>query len=260
MSDDESVHRLEEDAATHPAVRQALGALRQASQPSEQALERLRARLGTRLDQPPRGARVGLRLIVVGTLLLGALGAWLGHSARTPPQPKDVAPARSISPPVITALKPPERALPPARADVASQRDVPERPRKVARARKPDATPPHVPQEQPRESTTVPVEPTDATTISEERVRARTRQEGREEDEAQLLFRARAQLKTDPKTTLALVEQHRTRFPTAALAPEREVLAIEALRALGQRSAADALLRQFRARYPHSVYLPRLLR
>jgi hypothetical protein len=59
---------------------------------------------------------------------------------------------------------------------------------------------------------------------------------------------------------LRILAEHARLFPNGTLAPEREVLAIEILRAESRTSEADARLRAFRARYPKSVYLERLSR
>ncbi|MEY4511709.1 MAG: hypothetical protein RLZZ450_3831, partial [Pseudomonadota bacterium] len=62
----------------------------------------------------------------------------------------------------------------------------------------------------------------------------------------------------DPRAAQRLLEQHATRFPAGVLGPEREVLAIEVLRALGQTAEAEQRLNAFRARYPNSMHLRRL--
>jgi len=73
--------------------------------------------------------------------------------------------------------------------------------------------------------------------------------------EAELLLSARKQLRTDPRSTFALVEQHAALFPHGMLAPEREVLAIEDLRKLGRDAEANERLTRFRADYPDSPHL-----
>jgi hypothetical protein len=78
------------------------------------------------------------------------------------------------------------------------------------------------------------------------------------DSESELLLRARQALRSDLARALRLVGEHEARFPKGELVPEREVLAIEVLRALGQSAAADARVQQFRARYPESFYLERL--
>jgi hypothetical protein len=76
--------------------------------------------------------------------------------------------------------------------------------------------------------------------------------------EAALLFEARKALPHDAASSLKLLEEHARRYPKGVLVPEREVLAIEALRALGRTSEADARLARFEARYPDSLHLERL--
>jgi hypothetical protein len=76
--------------------------------------------------------------------------------------------------------------------------------------------------------------------------------------EVELLLEARRLAVRDPKGAQRLLEQHAVRFPDGVLSPEREVLAIEVLRALGQTAAAEQRLRAFRARYPNSMHLRRL--
>jgi outer membrane protein assembly factor BamD (BamD/ComL family) len=77
-------------------------------------------------------------------------------------------------------------------------------------------------------------------------------------NEGSLLLRARQALDGDPASALALTQEHARRFPNGTLAPEREVLAIEALARLGRTSDARARLDSFRARYPQSPHISRL--
>ncbi len=77
-------------------------------------------------------------------------------------------------------------------------------------------------------------------------------------DEVALLFQARERLRSDPAAALSLLEAAANRFAEGQLAPEREVLAIEALRLLKRSDEADARVRAFRARYPGSIHLRRL--
>ena len=76
--------------------------------------------------------------------------------------------------------------------------------------------------------------------------------------EASLLLQARKALKSDPASALRLANEHQTRFASGRLTPEREVLAIEALRKLGRKLEADERLRKFEAQYPDSIHLKRL--
>jgi hypothetical protein len=77
-------------------------------------------------------------------------------------------------------------------------------------------------------------------------------------DEFALLWQARVKIQADPAGALALLDAHAARFTNGQLAPEREVLAVEALRALGRTEQAEARLRRFRAQYPGSIHLRRL--
>jgi hypothetical protein len=78
--------------------------------------------------------------------------------------------------------------------------------------------------------------------------------------EGALLLRARKQLASDPAAALSLTDEVSRRFPAGPLAPEREVLAIEALAKLGRTGEARARFVTFRARYPQSPHLERLQR
>lgn len=73
--------------------------------------------------------------------------------------------------------------------------------------------------------------------------------------EATLLLSAREELQTNPSSALALLEQHMARFPNGMLAPEREVLAIRALRKLGRSAEAEQRLARLRAQYPSTPHL-----
>jgi hypothetical protein len=76
--------------------------------------------------------------------------------------------------------------------------------------------------------------------------------------EGALLLQARRQLASNPGGTLALAGEAARRFPGGPLAPEREVLAIEALARLGRIAEARERLAAFRAQYPQSPHLARL--
>jgi len=80
----------------------------------------------------------------------------------------------------------------------------------------------------------------------------------RAKSEVELLLEARKLVKAEPRAALRLLDAHAARFPDGMLAPEREVLAIEALRASGQTAAAEQRLAAFRARDPKSAHLRRL--
>jgi hypothetical protein len=73
--------------------------------------------------------------------------------------------------------------------------------------------------------------------------------------EVDLLFAARRELRTQPNAALRLLDEHAELFPGGMLAPEREILAIDALRKLGRDAEAEQRLARFRARYPDSPHL-----
>jgi hypothetical protein len=83
-------------------------------------------------------------------------------------------------------------------------------------------------------------------------------QKPRGPSEAQLLKQAQSALKDDPARALALTRVHKQRFPSGALAQEREVIAIEAMRRLGRSSDAARRVQEFRRENPDSAHLPRI--
>ena len=76
------------------------------------------------------------------------------------------------------------------------------------------------------------------------------------ETEVELLQRAQRALPGDPARALAAAEEHRRRFTGGVLAQEREVIAISALAALGQRGEARVRAARFVASYPRSAHRP----
>jgi hypothetical protein len=78
--------------------------------------------------------------------------------------------------------------------------------------------------------------------------------------ESRLVEAARTRLRTAPWTTLELVHEHASRFPSGLLAIEREVLAIDALVALGRREEAAVRLRALKAAHPDSAHIASLER
>ena len=76
--------------------------------------------------------------------------------------------------------------------------------------------------------------------------------------EASLLQRAQRLAVDRPTEALRILAEHGRVYPSGILAPEREVLAIQILRAQSRISEANSRLAAFRQRYPDSVYLERL--
>jgi hypothetical protein len=78
------------------------------------------------------------------------------------------------------------------------------------------------------------------------------------ESEISLLQAAKAALHDDPATALALSDRHAARFAGGALAQEREVIAIEALLALGRGDEARDRGARFVRDFPHSAHRLRI--
>jgi hypothetical protein len=77
-------------------------------------------------------------------------------------------------------------------------------------------------------------------------------------DDSALLQQARARIGAEPSRALTLTRDHEARYPTSALAEERQALRVEALARLGRSSEAARELEDFEARYPRSPYRRRL--
>lgn len=77
-------------------------------------------------------------------------------------------------------------------------------------------------------------------------------------EELAVLERAQRALRGQPRRALALSRQHARRFGQGQFAPEREMIAIEALLQLDRAADARRRAGEFRRRYPGSSHLPRL--
>ncbi len=90
------------------------------------------------------------------------------------------------------------------------------------------------------------------------RSRAQEREASNLPPEHVLLSEARQALSRDPRRALSLSESHRRHYPNGLLAPEREMIAIDALFALGRereaRTRAEGVLR----RWPGSSHAARI--
>lgn len=80
----------------------------------------------------------------------------------------------------------------------------------------------------------------------------------REPSELALVREARAVLSRSPGEALDITERAARRYPTGALTPEREVIAIDALSRLGRNAEARRRASAFRTRHPGSALLERL--
>jgi hypothetical protein len=78
------------------------------------------------------------------------------------------------------------------------------------------------------------------------------------EAEATLLSRAQAALAASPSEALRLTREHEVAFADGLLAPEREVIAIDALLRLGRTGEARARAERFLSRAPSSAHARRI--
>lgn len=76
--------------------------------------------------------------------------------------------------------------------------------------------------------------------------------------EAEMLHRARAAMRNDPARALAILSEHRSRFPKGVLAEERDALRVEALARLGKSREAERENDRFRKEHPDSVHADRI--
>lgn len=197
---------------------------------SDAELLELQTRLSNLLDAAP-AASSSSGLPLVAKLGSGALIAALGlgvvlslqhrHPSETDPREVSHAPAR-------TEIRSPAIVAPPTAQD----------PLPITPSAAPAPTTPPSAPTKPHSSGTA----SGAATL------------GTVQSEASLLEAARAALSTNPERALLLTRQHGAQFPHGALAQEREVIAISALRRLGRNSEADARAAHFDAAYPKSVH------
>lgn len=80
----------------------------------------------------------------------------------------------------------------------------------------------------------------------------------RPSSELELLQRARRVLGSDPQRALVLTDEHLRRFPRGALLEERELLAVEALVALGRPGDARERALAHLHEHPHAVHRARI--
>lgn len=239
MTTTEDPPRLSEDPSVDPEVGHFMRGLR-ADLPSEEAVESLSRSVETRIRGGP-GAFGALWKLGVGIAML-TLGVGLAVILTTEPS---VPPATSPSVADTTSETTPAQLPSPAPLvehlianDEAPIIPTPQRTsrRRVSRdAREPPAVDMAAQDEIPSVTEPSP-EPAPA------------------ETEVSLLARARRTLRRDPARTLELVEEHQARFPSGQFIEEREVLAIDALVALGRQPLAEARALRFRLQFPNSVH------
>lgn len=175
---------------------------------------------------PPRPMPKATLAAAGGGVAAIAITIWL--AASSPPEPSDASRARAPAA-AVGAERTPEEIAPPAAVD------------------EPDA--PH--------EDVIAIAPTTAAVDPPERA-ARPRAAEPPANEHTLLADARRALETDPARALALAEQHRRAFRDGALAPEREMIAIDALSALGREPAARRRAAALAERWPRSGYAERV--
>ncbi|HEY3498803.1 MAG TPA: hypothetical protein VGK73_29130 [Polyangiaceae bacterium] len=233
MSDPKDPPRFDEPGSEAPPELSRLFSSAKQDLPSSADLARLEAKLGPLLAAPaggpstPSGSALGK--VAVGLVAAGAAvgGLWLALRPSTPepvtPAPSEtatVAAPRSAEPPPVATPAPAETSATPAAPSAPA---APAAPSASARA---------------------------------EAGCAVKRPSGIPED--QLLEQARSALRSNPAQALSLARQHQLDFPHGALAQEREVIAIEALRRLGRTEEAARRTERFERLYPQSPHQRKL--
>jgi hypothetical protein len=247
MSEQPGPRRLVEGDAAFVEIEDGLGSARTRGPSAEQAA-RMRAALGlaaaaatlntdrvsaSAADTAPRmpATRLRWRLLVSGVLALGAaLGAWRSVSG---PHVEPPAPHEAQRPSKI------DHAAPVAAPTIAPE--ITSIPPRAVRSESAPASP-HSHRVDLRAAHTAPATDEAPDSLAE----------------LALLKRAKADARSEPATALELVAEHERRFPHGVLVEEREVIAIEALIAAGERRAAEARATRFFARFPHSAHARRV--
>jgi hypothetical protein len=198
--------------------------------------------------------------------LAGAKSAWLAVLAVTGGAALLVAALRGLAP----GDAPPNPAAPAAATHDDTLRATPSAPTAATPAEapspvapSPEASPPPAPaNDDPRsDAPTAPREASDAVPHPAARARPHAHPldpSAAAEAEHVLLVEARRTLPADPARALALADQHAARFAAGMLAPEREMIAVDALEALGRDDAARRRATALAARWPGSSYARRV--
>ncbi|XXT16466.1 hypothetical protein WME94_40160 [Sorangium sp. So ce429] len=190
------------------------------------------------------GLAVGAAL---GVVLVGAV--WLVPSrSQSPPAP--LAPTGAA---VVATATPRGAAAAPAAEAPEMPAEAP--PAAAPRARAPE--PPHAPAPEPA-TAPLPARASASTTGAPAAGGSARAALPDAETELGLLQRAQEALAERPAEALALADAHLGRFPGGALAQEREVIAVGALKALGRGGEALARANRFIAEHPSSAYRRRL--
>jgi hypothetical protein len=212
-----------------PVLRVTMRYAREIKPTTEQVGMLLQATASRRAGAPKsfRRSLWGMAAVAAAFVSGAALAAYVvdSKSSQPPPQPALSVPRAVLTPP----------ALPPASA--ATRAIAAPRPLEVPSVapRKPiSPTPSHLP---------APLPSNAAPSVDQD---------------ALLLQEARAVMAQDPSRALTLTRDHELRYPTSALAEERQALRIEALARSGGREEAQRELQTFKARFPRSIYGRRL--
>ena len=224
-----------------PDLRALLDRATAGAPPAAETVTRMKTRIDRTIAAPMTGTAVASRVIATGAGVAVALAVFIGRPRpHAPPPPPRVERALvQPAPRIETAPAPvsvPERTLvqPAPRIETA-----PERPRHV-RVSHPPAEPPPAPA--PPAPSPAPPPPAAPVVV-----------DGAEQ---LLIERARDAVRhRDGGHAIEILDEHRTRFPDGALGEERDALMVQALILVGNPLAAAARAREFRARYPHSIFL-----
>jgi hypothetical protein len=230
--------------------------------PSEEQLAEIASRLlpangsGSGRDAPISIGRGRLRAkslqagAIALVLAMGAAAAVMMRAHLPFVSAPNVAPPPS--PPAAAPTAPPEKAMRPRRTDVNAVAPTAEAPPPVEASKPRSAIPAPTAHGAPA-STHQTVRPSQADLPSSEVDGPPTA-----ETEAALLDRAHQSLAADPSRALTLTEEHRRDYPSGALGQESDLIAIEALAALGRLGEAGDRAAHFRERYPRSAHLRRI--
>ncbi|QRK11227.1 hypothetical protein JQX13_14810 [Archangium violaceum] len=249
MNPREPVRLLEQDSEASDELRELLGAAR-LDEPSAEQLASLAGKLGPLLGPPggapptapPSGGTSSASGSVVpaaapgvkGKVLAGVAVAVLAGGSFQAGRlfERERAETRAVEPVAALTRPTPE----PARVEAAPPEPAP-----------PEPAPPE------------PVTPRASAAPTPRVPRARAPEAPPLDEELALLEGAyQALQRGEAAEALAEAERHAVRFPSGALAQEREVLAIDALVRMGRRAEAGARAGAFRARYPTSTHWVRI--
>jgi len=239
--DQEDPQRLSSNAVTPPGLAKLFESA-QRDAPRGTELDRAWTAIARRTGpggMPPAGSAIGWKIgAAVALIAIGGVVLWATRAPRAPERASDAVAPTPVTPQVRTVPPPtptPSRTTVEPSA-VTPRSATPERRSRARSSVRAVATPDAPP------NNSVVVDAPD------------------EFAEGALLLRARRALATDPSLALSLAQEHLRLAPAGRLAPERDVIAIEALGALGRATEARAGAERFVARWPESAHRPRVER